>query len=69
MGECKSGGFIFRTRTADHPPLHVHIYNGQNRFVGKWDVEHQCPMQGSDFSVTKPLRKGLKECGYLREDS
>jgi hypothetical protein len=65
MGERKSGGYIFRTRSADHPPLHVHIYDGQNRLVGKWNVEQQEPM--GDFVVSRRLRKALWTCGYLRE--
>ena len=68
MGVKKAGGFIFKTRTADHPPAHVHIYDGQNRRVGRWDIDNQCPMQGDDFPVTKRLRMALHEAGYLRGD-
>lgn len=68
MGERKAGGFIFRTRQSDHPPLHVHIFDGQNRSIGRWDIEHQCPMKGDNFEVSKQLRKALHEAGYLRGD-
>jgi hypothetical protein len=66
--EKKAGGYIFRTYLCDHPPLHVHIFDGQNRPVGRWDIEHQCSMKGEDFEVTKQLRKALEQVGYLREE-
>jgi hypothetical protein len=66
MGIKRAGGYIFITWKGDHPPLHVYIRNGRNRKIGRWDVEHQCPMRGDDFEVTKHLRKALYELGYLR---
>ncbi len=66
--ERKAGGFIFRTYLSDHPPLHVHILDGQNRYIGRWDIEHQCPMKGDNYEVSKQLRKALYEAGYLRGD-
>jgi len=66
MGERKAGGYIFRTYSSDHPPDHVHIFDGQNRPVGRWDIEHQCPMKGENFEVTKQLRKALDQAGYLK---
>ena len=68
MSERKAGGFIFRTYLGDHAPLHVHIYDGQNRFVGRWDIEHQGPMKGDNFEVSNQLRKALHEADYLRGD-
>ncbi len=53
---------------SDHPPLHVHILDGQNRYIGRWDIEHQCPMKGDNYEVSKQLRKALYEAGYLRGD-
>lgn len=66
MGVRKAGGFVFVTYPGDHPPAHVHIFDGRNREVGRWDIEHQCPMKGDDFIITKRLRKALHEAGYLR---
>ena len=66
MGVKKAGGFLFVSYPGDHPPAHVHILDSQNRPVGRWDIEHQCPMQGDDFPVTKRLRKALAATGYLR---
>jgi hypothetical protein len=63
----KVGGFRFITYTADHPPLHVHIFEDE-KYLGRWDIEHQCPMKGDDFVVTKRLRKALRKAGYLREE-
>ena len=68
MGTKKAGGFIFVSYPGDHPPAHVHIFDGQNRPLGRWDIEHQCPMKGDDFALTKRLRKALAEAGYLREE-
>ena len=66
MGVRKAGGFVFVTYSGAHPPAHAHIFDGRNREVGRWDIEHQCPMQGDDFIITKRLRKALHEAGYLR---
>ena len=68
MGVRKAGGFIFVAYPSDHPPAHVHILNGKNREVGRWDIEHQCPMKGDAFPVTRRLRKALFEAGYLRDE-
>lgn len=65
MGIKKAGGYVFKTRTADHGPYHVHILDGQNRFLGRWDIEHQRPIGA--LHVTKSLLRALYEVGYLRE--
>ena len=67
MGIKKAGGFRFISSTADHPPLHVHIFDS-DEYVGRWDIEHQCPMKGDAFALTKRLRKALAARGYLREE-
>lgn len=67
MGRKKVGGFIFETSESDHPPDHVHILDGQNRKVGRWDIEHQCPMKGDSFPITRRLREALRQAGYWRE--
>lgn len=64
MGIRRVGGYIFSTSKADHPPFHVHILDGKNRFIGRWDIENQRPMD--EFDLTKQLRKALHEAGYLR---
>ncbi len=68
MGIKKAGGFIFVTYPGDHPPVHVHIFDSKDRPVGRWDIEHQRPMKGDRFELTKLLRKALYETGYLREE-
>ncbi len=68
MGERRVGGYIFRTYSGDHPPLHVHIFDGEGRPIGRWDIEHQCPMKGDAFQVTRRLRKALAAAGYLGEE-
>ena len=64
MGVKKAGGFIFKTRAADHTPFHVHIWDG-HKWIGRWDIENQRPMD--DFEVTQRLRQALADVGYLRE--
>lgn len=63
MGVKKAGGFIFKTYKADHPPYHVHIWEGDKE-IGRWDIENQRPMD--DFPVTRRLRRALFAAGYLR---
>ena len=64
MGIVKAGGYLFESYKGDHPPYHVHIFDGKGRRVGRWDIENQRPMD--DFELTKQLRKALYEAGYLR---
>ena len=64
MSRKRRGGYIFETYKGDHPPMHVHIFSG-NREIGRWDIEHQQPMD--DFEVTRPLRQALQDLGYLLE--
>jgi hypothetical protein len=59
-------GFIFVTYAGDHPPYHVHILTSAGRNVGRFDIEHQCPMD--DFQLTRRLRKALFELGYMTEE-
>jgi hypothetical protein len=60
-------GFIFITYTGDHPPYHVHILTSAGRNIGRFDIEHQCPMD--DFQITKRLRNALIDLGYMLEES
>ena len=64
MGIKRAGGFIFKTRAADHPPFPVHIFEGDKE-IGRWDIENQRPMD--NFELTQRLRKALYQVGYLRE--
>lgn len=66
MGRKRAYGYILVSWEADHPPLHVHIYDGRGREVGRWDVEGQRKMD--DFDMTRNLRKALRKFGYLEED-
>jgi len=59
-------GFIFITYAGDHPPYHVHILTSAGGNIGRFDIEHQCPMD--DFQLTRRLRKALFELGYMTEE-
>ena len=60
-------GFIFITYADDHAPYHVHILTSAGRNIGRFDIEHQCPMD--DFRITKRLRNALIDLGYMLEES
>ena len=60
-------GFIFITYAGDHPLYHVHILTSAGRNIGRFDIEHQCPMD--DFWITKRLRSALIDLGYMLKES
>jgi len=62
VGRKKRGGYVFETYAGDHPPYHVHIYR-DDRFIGRFDVEHQRPMDGE---LSAQVLKYLEELGYRR---
>ena len=64
MVQRRVRGFIFVSYVADHPPLHIHIRDEKGREIGRFDIEHQRPMD--DFPLTVKLRRALEEAGYLR---
>jgi len=63
MVQRRVRGFIFVSYVADHPPLHIHIRDEKGREIGRFDIEHQRPMD--DFRLSVRLRRALKEAGYL----
>ena len=65
LGRRKAYGYTFITWEADHPPLHVHIYDCRHRELGRWDIEGQRPMD--TFVMTRNLKKALRKLGYSRE--
>ena len=66
MGEKRIGGFIFRSYTGDHHPLHVHICGHNGRELGRWNLEDQTPMD--DLVVSRKLARALRAAGYLMEE-
>ena len=65
MTRRKRGGYIFVSYAGDHLPHHVHIYDGANRLVGRWDIENQRLMEG--VMPSKAIRNALAQLGYLLE--
>jgi len=45
---------------------HVHILTSTGRNIGRFDIEHQCPMD--EFQISRRLKKALIDLGYLIED-
>jgi len=62
VGRKKRGGYLFETYAGDHPPYHVHIYR-DDRFIGRFDVENQRPMDGE---LLAQVLKYLEELGYKK---
>ena len=67
MSRKRYKGYVFITYAEDHPPFHVHILTSTGRNIGRFDIEHQCPMD--DFEVTKRLKRALIELGYMKEET
>jgi hypothetical protein len=67
MGRKRYMGFIFITYAGDHPPYHVHILTSTGRNIGRFDIEHQCPMD--DFQISKKLKSALIDLGFMKEES
>lgn len=57
-------GFVFETYKGDHPPYHVHIFR-RGKYVGRWDIEHQRPLD--NFEVSAALHQALALAEYLKE--
>jgi len=62
MSRKKRGGYIFETYAGDHPPYHVHIYRGA-KFIGRFDIENQQPMDGD---LPARVLRYLEELGYKK---
>jgi len=62
VGRKKRGGYVFETYAGDHRPYHVHIYK-EDRFIGRFDVENQRPMDGE---LPALVLKYLEELGYKK---
>jgi hypothetical protein len=54
---------VFRSYVGDHPPFHVHVFR-KGRQLGRWDIEHQRPMD-HQLLVTNRLARALREAGYM----
>ncbi len=67
MGRCKTSHYRFETRVSDHRPYHVHIFDKKDNYIGRWDIENQCPMAGDEFTLNKQLRNALEKWGYLQK--
>lgn len=63
MSRIRCGGFIFEIYVNDHPPLHVHIFQGK-RFLGRFDIENQQSLD-KRLKITQGLRNALRKCGYI----
>lgn len=66
MGEKRVGGFIFRSYTGDHQPLHIHVCDQNGHELGRWNIEEQTPMD--HLVVTRKLARALRAAGYLMKE-
>ncbi len=44
MGRIKRGGYIFKWWIGDHGPRHVHVYDSDNKFLGRVVVDTKAPL-------------------------
>jgi hypothetical protein len=66
VGRKRAYGYTLVSWEADHPPLHVYMFDRRDQELGRWDVEGQRKMD--EFDMTRNLRKALRKFGYLKED-
>ena len=66
MTRKRVGDFIFVSYVGDHPPLHVHVHDSDDGYLGRFDIENQVSMDRG-LEMTRKLAKALKEAGYIKE--
>jgi hypothetical protein len=64
MSKIRRGGYIFLTWIGDHAPRHVHVYR-EGRFVVKWDLDNDQPMDGRASQTVIKLIRELDSEGKL----
>ena len=64
MGKVRRGGYVFVTWKGDHTPRHVHVYR-DGKFIVKWDLENQKPMEGAAPRWVVELIEELEAEGQL----
>ena len=55
MTRKKYYGYFFESWKSDHPPKHIHIFDRNKNFLGRFDIEHDLPIGN-----WQPSRKLLK---------
>jgi len=63
MGRKRIGGHLFVWWRGDHPPPHVHVYDGKGRFLGRLRTDTLEPI--GDW---KPSAKIIELVRQLREE-
>ena len=64
MGKIRRDNFVFVFWVGDHPPRHVHVYR-DGRLIVKWDMEHDCAMQGQPTQQIVDCIRMLQDEGRL----
>jgi hypothetical protein len=44
MGKIRRGGYLFVWWAGDHPPRHVHVFDGKGRLLGRVAIEDKTPI-------------------------
>jgi hypothetical protein len=55
MGRIRRGGYVIVWWIGDHKPRHVHVYDGNEEFLGRVEIP-----TGEPMDTWKPSRKVLK---------
>lgn len=59
MAEWRVRGFRIVRYATDHPPRHVHVWR-DDRFVGKYDLEHEVWLEGP-YHGGSQARRAIEE--------
>ena len=53
MGKIRRGGYLFVWWAGDHPPRHVHVFDGKGRLLGRVAIEDK-PHSTVGFRPKRP---------------
>ena len=59
MGEITRRGYRIELFIGDHGPLHVHVYDAKDRFLGRLDLERMLGIEG--WLPSKKLIRVIEE--------
>ena len=50
MSRTRRGGYIFIRWKGDHPPPHVHVFNGNSTFISRVNLQTMEPMDADHIA-------------------
>ena len=67
MPTWRSGGFLIRLYTHDHPPLHVHVFRDRH-LVARFDIEGRRFMTLRNPRERAPILRALRKTGLIGDE-